>query len=129
MERLAFTARCGFAKEEEEAFIVGFADSEKEPGNYIIVQRVVEQDAEEVNGELNSYFLELNDRSMSGYGGIRHVLLSRERLVLALAPANQYCGEIKEIDVVLAEGCIDFEEVVTYLGRIFDDTDCHFTVG
>ena len=67
---------------DDSCFLVGFADEEQSPQQYLMLQRAFEDDVDEqdVKLGLDTYHLEWRDQLYSLYGGIARFVLHRDRL-------------------------------------------------
>ena len=53
---------------EYNSYLVGFADDKNEPKEYVIVERALEFDEQDIKLGMDSYYFEYSDQSNSGYG-------------------------------------------------------------
>ena len=52
---------------EYNSYLVGFADDKNEPKEYVIVERALEFDEQDIKLGMDSYYFEYSDQSNSGY--------------------------------------------------------------
>ena len=71
---------CGL--DENNVFIIGFFNSET--NDYFMIQDCLNYDEQDIQLGMNSYYIELNDQSNGGYGGIKNFELTRRNLKIDL---------------------------------------------
>lgn len=123
-KRLEFDATAVSIDEQDEAYIVGFADDEMEPTQYIILQRSIEDGEQDDELGFNTYFVEIGDPSVSGYGGISSVTLKQDQIELDIRQPNDYADEVEQIVVRLQLPPEGREQLARQLELIFRDSDC-----
>ncbi len=64
--------------------MIAIADQEENIENYIILQRALHFDEQDVELGMDSYYFEYNDQSCSGYGICKEVILSADQLKFVL---------------------------------------------
>lgn len=67
------------AQEEEDFWLLGFADREIGTESYLMLQRSFEFSDDDVACGMDTYYLEINDQGQSMYGGLTQVTLSPSR--------------------------------------------------
>ncbi|WEF32058.1 Imm10 family immunity protein [Pseudoduganella chitinolytica] len=120
-----FRAASIAAQEADESYIVGFADSRTQPQEYIILQRSVQPDTDD--DEPDTYFLEINDQECSGYGGLKSATLGHGTFTLVLADDNEYGNGLDTVTVTFDPDQGVPADLKTFLGQIFQGTDCTFS--
>lgn len=65
---------------EYNSYLVGFADDKNEPKEYVIVERALEFDEQDIKLGMDSYYFEYSDQSNSGYGLCDKVIYVKMRL-------------------------------------------------
>ena len=95
---------------EYNSYLVGFADDKNEPKEYVIVERALEFDEQDIKLGMDSYYFEYSDQSNSGYG-------------LCVFSAKHKCmDDITSITVSYNENIIeDVNEYRKMLSNIFGD--------
>lgn len=121
---MEFNAKIVSVDEQDEAYIVGFADDELEPTQYIILQRAIEDDVQDDELGLNTYFLEIGDPAVSGYGGINSATLKQGQLELGIRRPSDYAEEVEQIIVHFQLSKEGMEQLASQLELIFQDSDC-----
>ncbi|MGW8391134.1 Imm10 family immunity protein [Pseudoduganella sp. HUAS MS19] len=127
-KHLVFKASVVSVDEQDEAYIVGFADDEMEPTQYIILQRSIEDDEQEDELGLNTYFLEIGDPAVSGYGGINTATLKQDQIEIDIRQPSDYAGRVERIIVrfnLLQEGR---ERLARQLEQILRGSDCALNI-
>lgn len=71
-----------FAQPQEDHWLLGFADSEFDTENYLILQRAFEFDAQDHAQGMATYYLEIDDQANSLYGGVSRAVLHPDRIEL-----------------------------------------------
>ncbi|MDN7428448.1 hypothetical protein CFB89_01915 [Burkholderia sp. AU16741] len=69
---------------EDGIHVVGFADRDP-PTNYVILQRGTEDDEQDEALGLDTYYMEVCERGVAGYGGVESVSLREDMLNIELA--------------------------------------------
>lgn len=105
---------------EYNSYLVGFADDKNEPKEYVIVERVLEFDEQDIKLGMDSYYFEYSDQSNSGYGLCDKVILRQNEIVFS---AKHKCmDDITSITVSYNENIIeDVNEYRKMLSNIFGD--------
>ena len=105
---------------ECNSYLVGFADDKNEPKEYVIVERALEFDEQDIKLGMDSYYFEYSDQSNSGYGLCDKVILRQNEIVFS---AKHKCmDDITSITVSYNENIIeDVNEYRKMLSNIFGD--------
>ena len=105
---------------EYNSYLVGFADDKNEPKEYVIVERALEFDEQDIKLGMDSYYFEYSDQSNSGYGLCDKVILRQNEIVFS---AKHKCMDnITSITVSYNENIIeDVNEYRKMLSNIFGD--------
>ena len=103
---------------EYNSYLVGFADDKNEPKEYVIVERALEFDEQDIKLGMDSYYFEYSDQSNSGYGLCDKVILRQNEIVFS---AKHKCmDDITSITVSYNENIIeDVNEYRKMLSNIF----------
>lgn len=67
--------------EDDNFYMIGFSDNGDDPEQYVIVQRAILFDEQDIELGMGSYYFEYSDQSNSGYGICRNVELDRNKVV------------------------------------------------
>ena len=105
---------------EYNSYLVGFADDKNEPKEYVIVERALEFDEQDIKLGMDSYYFEYSDQSNSGYGLCDKVILRQNEIVFS---AKHKCmDDITSITVSYNENINeDVNEYRKMLSNIFGD--------
>lgn len=105
---------------EYNSYLVGFSDDKNEPKEYVIVERALEFDEQDIKLGMDSYYFEYSDQSNSGYGLCDKVILRQNEIVFS---AKHKCmDDITSITVSYNENIIeDVNEYRKMLSNIFGD--------
>ena len=105
---------------EYNSYLVGFADDKNEPNEFVIVERALEFDEQDIKLGMDSYYFEYSDQSNSGYGLCDKVILRQNEIVFS---AKHKCmDDITSITVSYNENIIeDVNEYRKMLSNIFGD--------
>ena len=105
---------------EYNSYLVGFADDKNEPKEYVIVERALDFDEQDIKLGMDSYYFEYSDQSNSGYGLCDKVILRQNEIVFS---AKHKCmDDITSITVSYNENIIeDVNEYRKMLSNIFGD--------
>lgn len=105
---------------EYNSYLVGFADDKNEPKEYVIVERALEFDEQDIKLGMDSYYFEYSDQSNSGYGLCDKVILRQNEIVFSAK--HKYMDDITSITVSYNENIIeDVNEYRKMLSNIFGD--------
>ena len=105
---------------EYNSYLVGFADDKNEPKEYVIVERALEFDEQDIKLGMDSYYFEYSDQSNSGYGLCDKVILRQNEIVFSAKHKCMY--DITSITVSYNENIIeDVNEYRKMLSNIFGD--------
>ncbi|MFD0727099.1 Imm10 family immunity protein [Lysobacter brunescens] len=74
------------ATTEDGYWQIAFADDADRPTTYLICQNAFEYDEEDRRAGMDSNYVELNDQSQSAYGGVKRVVLWRDRVFFEFVP-------------------------------------------
>lgn len=87
MESFAFEAKSvAVAHPDGDCHLVGFADRGFNTKTYLMLQRAMEFDEQDVSLGMDTYHVEWCGQENSGYGGISQFLLNRGSAEIAFAP-------------------------------------------
>ena len=74
------------AERAEFCWLVGFADDPVDTTEYLLLQRGVEDDEQDIGLGMATYYVEINDQGASCYGGISTFDLQPSQLIITFAP-------------------------------------------
>lgn len=115
-------AGCVSVDESDGAPIIGFADCEVHPSQYLMLQRALDPEDDE------GVYLERDDQSRSSYGNVYSCTLTRDAIALVLDPRLAVAIDVPPAFAVQFH-CADttFEVLRAGLGRLFAGTNCMLT--
>ncbi len=104
----------------DNSYLIGFADNKNEPNEYVIVERALEFDEQDIKLGMDSYYFEYSDQSNSGYGLCSKVVLRQNEIVFSIK--HKRMDDITSIIVSYKEHIIeDIKEYRKILSNIFGD--------
>ena len=68
----------------DNSYLIGFADNKNEPNGYVIIERALEFDEQDIKLGMDSYYFEYSDQSNSGYGLCSKVVLRQNEIVFSI---------------------------------------------
>ena len=90
---------------EDNSYLVGFADDKNEPKEYVIVERALEFDEQDIKLGMDSYYFEYSDQSNSGYGLCSKVVIRQNEIVFSVK--HKYEDDITSITVSYKDNAIE----------------------
>lgn len=105
---------------EDNSYLIGFADDKNEPNEYVIIERALEFDEQDIKLGMDSYYSEYSDQSNSGYGLCSKVVLRQNEIVFFIK--HKCIDDITSITVSYKENVI--EDIIEYrkmLSNILED--------
>lgn len=123
-KKLEFQSKMVSIDEQDDAYIVSLADDAMEPEHYIILQRSTNDEEQDNDLGLGTYFLEVCGSNGSGYGGIKSAELRRDQLELTLVQPNDYLDGVEKIVVRFQLPKQKRDALAKQLALIFRDSDC-----
>lgn len=94
MQKIQFTAiEVENAPNEYDILMIGFYSE----NHYFMIQHSDEHDEEDIAAGMDTYHIERDDQSYSGYGGVQQVQLRRNQIQISLNKKGQRtlkCGEV-----------------------------------
>lgn len=73
---------------EEESFIVGFMDAEKNPSEFILFQRAFEFDEQDEETGLAGHWFEYKDQAYGDYKACQKVTISKNHIKIQIAESS-----------------------------------------
>ena len=111
---VAFHADCVSAEDMDGFSLVGFADRKYGTCDYLMLQRSLDDDEQDIRLGMDALPYERNDQRWSYYGGIERFELYRDRIKVLLAPEGAArLGEVTAIDVAFSISDAEFEHLMT----------------
>lgn len=107
---------------EEDVLTVGFADSENDPQSFLILQRAIEPDEQDKELGQDTYYVEIGDPGMAGYGGIDDVAITEEKIIFTYSGTTNWCKRIKTFEIDISPQLAAIDDIEASLREIFIDT-------
>ncbi len=79
-------ANCVTYQTQDDVAMLGFADDECNPSQYIMLQKGLRPSSQDRECGFDQTYIEVNSQIHSGYGGVVEAQLKENRLVLKLDP-------------------------------------------
>lgn len=117
------------AEDMEDFWLVGFANREKAPREYLLLQRAYEFDEHDRRLGMATYYVERNDQKQSQYGGIESFVLQRDQVTVTFdAPTtSRFRGE-EQLRITFQLDDVAYQELRDRLEKIFADEKCFRTL-
>lgn len=119
---IQFSAKYYDSSAEDDVLTVGLADSEDDPKHFLILQRAEDVDEQDVELGQDTYYVEIGEPGMAGYGGIYDVLVAADKLIFNFSSATKWCKTIKTIEIKIAPQLGSIDDMEKSLREIFIDT-------
>jgi hypothetical protein len=106
---------------EEDYYMIGFSDNGDEPDQYVILQRAIVFDKQDIELGINTYYFEYLDQSNSGYGICKNVVIEKNRVLLFLK--EKTLNDIESIEITFKQDSVivNWNEFKDIFDRIFSD--------
>ena len=105
---------------EEGYYMIGFSDNGDEPNQYVILQKSMNFDEQDVELGLNTYYFEYSDQSNSEYDICKNIIVEKEKITFNLK--EDFLEDITKIvisfDKKIIQNWIEFESIFK---KIIDD--------
>ncbi|UYA58774.1 Imm10 family immunity protein [Pectobacterium colocasium] len=107
---------------EESVSTIGFADSADDPQHFLILQRAEEPDEQDEELGQDTYYVEIGNPNVAGYGGIDAVLVTTNNIIFTCSSTTNWCQKIKTIEIGIEPQLGTPGEIEASLREIFIDT-------
>jgi hypothetical protein len=84
---------------EEGIHILGLSNGEYEYDSYVLFQRAIEFDEQDIALGMNAYHFEVNGQENSEYGACKKITLDMNKLNISIDPVKIHDLDIVEIDI------------------------------
>lgn len=115
-----FAASGVFADDDGTVLMLVLNSDDEE--HYFSVQLTQESDEQDIRAGMNTYYIERDDQSFGGYGGLKEILLSRRELKAVLNETGKKNLKMDTVTVSLNISDNSFFELKNMLERIFSAT-------
>lgn len=116
-----------FIQNDENLVMVGFADTEIETQEYILLQKPVHVTEQEAKLGLNKIHITYKEQHQSAYGGIERCILQKDRVHLEVEPdVASLLGTESNIEITFAFHSPSLSELKLHLGMLFCDAPTVF---
>jgi hypothetical protein len=86
---------------EENYYMISFSDNGDEPVQYVILQRAIIFDEQDIELEMNTYYFEYSDQSISGYDVCENVNIETDKVLFAVK--RKVFDDIETIEVAFEQ--------------------------
>ncbi|AVD89305.1 MULTISPECIES: Imm10 family immunity protein [Pseudomonas] len=114
-----FSANTFHADHEYDVLTVGLADDSEDPVDFIILQRSDEVDEQDQELGLDTYYVEIGNPGVAGYGGVDRVEIFSDRIIFNFVGSCDWVKPIKAIEVNTSGVSEDVNDIYSALSKIF----------
>lgn len=93
------TAGAASVEEDEDTFVLAFADDAENPSTYLMLQYPLDVDEQDVRLGLDGLYIERDDQSLGCYRGVSAIRRTGERIEIALTDSGRGRLEAERITV------------------------------
>jgi hypothetical protein len=106
---------------EEDYYMAGFSDNGDDPEQYVILQRAITFDKQDIKLGMNTYYFEYSDQSNSGYGICKNVAIEKDRVLFFLK--EKVLNDIESIEITFKQDSViaNWNEFKDIFDNIFSD--------
>ena len=102
---------------EEECYMIGFSDNGDDPDEYVIIERAITFDKQDIELGMNTYYFEYSDQS--GYGICENVRIETNKVIFDLKKNTLDDIESIEITFEQEKSIEDWNEFKNVFDKIF----------
>ncbi|MCS3746269.1 hypothetical protein FHY18_001830 [Xanthomonas arboricola] len=126
MTAFAFQANIVTTANTDGGFLlVGFADREADAEVYLVLQRGLDLDGQDVEHGMDTYYVEWSGQQYACYGGISRFSLRSNRAVITFAPdAAGVLGGMEALTISFQLEASRHLALREALERVFEGSDC-----
>ncbi|MBU6956902.1 hypothetical protein KRR23_03975 [Pseudomonas sp. CVAP len=124
---IQFSATYYDSSSEDDVLTFGLADSLDDPKHFLILQRTEEVYEQDVELGQDTYYVEIGEPGMAGYGGVDDVLIAADKLVFNFSNATPWCNTIKTIGIEITPQLGSIDDIESSLREIFIETSTTIT--
>jgi hypothetical protein len=78
MSILSFTAKFAYASDDDDCYVVGFADDKFDYNHYVLLQKAFEFDRQDIALDMDGEYIEIDGQENSGYKRVKSVNFNKE---------------------------------------------------
>lgn len=109
-----------FSRRDNDMVIVGFADNEFETKEYVLLQKSLTYDENDIKLGFHEVSITINDQIKSAYGGIKQIIVQPQKVRIHLkSDTAEKLRTDHTIDIVLAKEMSISQKVVEDLKYMF----------
>lgn len=117
---IKFSATYFDSSSEDDVLTVGLSDSKDAPQNFLIFQRAEEVDEQDEELDQDTYYVEVGNPGLAGYGGVEEVIIRKDNIAFVFSGSVSWCKSIKTIEVHVGSHLVSVDAVEKSLRDIFD---------
>lgn len=108
---------------EEDYYLLGFSDNGDEPDQYVVLQRAINFDEQDVELGMNTYYFEYSNQSNSGYGICKKIVIEKGYVFFELK--ENTLVDIKSIEITFEQNALmtDWIDFKSVFDKIFSDNE------
>jgi hypothetical protein len=114
--KFSLTAKAVAVEDNEDFWLVGFANDEFEPTHYLQLQRGIKDSDQDIRLGMNTYYVEIDDQSSSCYGGIEQFELRRDHALVKFSSQGE--KKLNGIETAEVKFKIDNEKFIQLQDRL-----------
>lgn len=110
--------------DDEDFFMIGFADDQFDTNKYLILQKAKQYSKQDIELGLDEIYISFSDEIHSAYGGIKHVILSNDlnvKLEINQATSKKL-GTNQIIIITIDDSKVSYAQLKNYLEIICEQT-------
>ena len=120
--KIQFAAKYYDSSSEDDVLTVGFVDSEDDPTHFLILQRAEDVEEQDVELGQDTYYVEIGEPGLAGYGGIDAVSIAADKLIFTFSSTTKWWKPIESIEVEISPHLGSIDDIEESLREIFIDT-------
>jgi len=114
-----FTANHIFNEDDSYMIMLGFADDEFEPSQFVIIQKAHEYDDQDMKLGMDKLHIQVEDQSRSQYGGISAINVTGNSLVIKLDDSGKSSLKINgDIEIMVEQNHPNLKSTLFELEKI-----------
>lgn len=109
-----------YGKEDNGVIVVGFADDDFSPREYLLLQRTLEPDEQDIELGHDLVHIELDNQRQSVYGGLELVQLSANEIRFEFNSEASLTLGVSEIVIDFSQAIVDRDHLKSSLSIVVD---------